>query len=239
MNIEWSSVPSELDQRLRDAGRLAAVLSPHLTVEEAYLLAKYAREIDNRALLAVGPVPVEGEDETFPGGFTIRAEKCPNRRGVEAVASHFAGELITFEQLLRQLGPQGIQAVWFSGGYGTDWNDQQTVEALRAVPLVIVQDLFASPVWEGATYQLPGAAFAERDGSYVNQTHRLQSFSWAVRPPSGVMVEGQLYWQLLGQAGMYNARRTLDDVAREIVDFSAATGPVPEVGIDLRMNQIV
>ena len=238
VNIQWSSIPSELDGKLRTAGRLAAVLSPHMTVEEAYLLAKYVREIDDQALLALGPIPQQGEDESFPGGFTIRAEKCPNRRGVELVVSRLAGELITLDQLLLRLKPQGIQAVWLTGGYQTDWNDEQTVEALRDIPLVIVQDLFSSPLWERATYQLPGAAFAERDGSYVNHAHRLQSFKWSIRPPAGVMVEGQLYWRLLGRAGMYNARRVLDDVAREIIDFAVAAQPVPELGIDLRMNQI-
>ena len=157
---------------------------------------------------------------------------------MELVVSRLAGELITLDQLLLRLKPQGIQAVWLTGGYQTDWNDEQTVEALRDIPLVIVQDLFSSPLWERATYQLPGAAFAERDGSYVNHAHRLQSFKWSIRPPAGVMVEGQLYWRLLGRAGMYNARRVLDDVAREIIDFAVAAQPVPELGIDLRMNQI-
>ncbi len=58
--------------------------------------------------------------------------------------------------------------------------------------LLIVQDLFDSPLWRRATYQLPGASFAERAGSYVNFNDRLQSFDWAIRPPAGVWVEGPL-----------------------------------------------
>ena len=58
-------------------------------------------------MLALGPVPVRGEDQTFkpdqtkgrtgdtsfvvPRPFTIHAEKCPNRRGVEAILEHFQG----------------------------------------------------------------------------------------------------------------------------------------------------
>ena len=105
-----------------------------------------------------------------------------------------------------------------------------------AVELVIVQDLFASPVWNQATYQLPGAAFAEREGSYVNRVDRLQSFRWAIRPPAGVIVEGPLSWQLLGMPGMYNARHVLDEVARENIYFSAVADAVPEGGIDLKVN---
>src|SRR5437762_2529109 len=39
--IDWSHLASEMDQKLRKAGRLAAVVSPNLTVEEAFLLCMY------------------------------------------------------------------------------------------------------------------------------------------------------------------------------------------------------
>ena len=104
--------------------------------------------------------------------------------------------------------------------------------------MVVVQDMFESPLWSVATYQLPGAGFAERAGSYVNFADRLQSFDWAIRPPAGVWIEGQLYWTMLGRRGLYNARAGADEVAKEIIAFSAAAGEIPLVGIDLRVNQL-
>jgi predicted molibdopterin-dependent oxidoreductase YjgC len=84
---------------------------------------------------------------------------------------------------------------------------------------------------------LPGAAFAERDGSYVNRGDRLQSVPWAVRPPAGVRPEGPLFWEMLSKEGLYDARAVLAEVAAEILCFSAAAGgEVPEVGIDLKVN---
>jgi predicted molibdopterin-dependent oxidoreductase YjgC len=102
--------------------------------------------------------------------------------------------------------------------------------------LVIVQDMFASPLWHVATYQLPGAGFAERSGSYVNYKHRLQSFKWAIRPPAGVWVEGQLYWNMLNLRGLYNPSTVLREIAATITAFSAATGEISAIGIDLRAN---
>src|SRR4051794_28141900 len=77
----------------RDGAAVAAVLSPFLTCEEAYLLGKFIKGLSPQARLALGPVPVIGEDDPSPKDrrgrpiqpvkFTIRAEKCPNRRGVE------------------------------------------------------------------------------------------------------------------------------------------------------------
>jgi len=237
--IEWSPLVKQLNEGFSaGAGRLAAAVSPHLTVEEAWLLCQWIRQRDSEALLVLGPVPVEGEDERFPTGFTIRAEKCPNRRGVEEVLSHFAGRVAPFEELLTAAETGNIDAAWISGGYTSDWIDQASAQRLRGAKTLVVQDLFASPVWDVADYQLPGAAFAEREGSYVNHADRLQSFAWAIRPPSGVQTEGRLYWQLSGKAGLYSARRVLDEVARQIGYFALATEPIPPIGIDLKLNRL-
>lgn len=234
--IEFSQAIAELGSRFDEQakrGRLAAVLSPFLTVEEGFLLSRWIRSRDADALLAVGPVPVEGQDETFKSGFTIRAERSPNRLGIEAIVRHPRGELATWEDVLAEAEAGRLSGVWITGGYPKPWVDEAAAEKLAAVPLVVVQDLFASPLWEIATYRLPGAAFAEREGSYVNAKHRLQSADWAVRPPAGARVEGSVYWQLLGLPGLYKARRVLDDLAATIAYFAPAGEVVPETGVQL------
>ncbi len=64
-NIEWSQIPQLLETALRSAGRLAAVLSPHLTVEEAYLLATYIRSLDEKALLRARTSSARGRGRTL------------------------------------------------------------------------------------------------------------------------------------------------------------------------------
>jgi NADH-quinone oxidoreductase subunit G len=238
VSVEWHQLVEELPAKLKAAGHLAAVLSPHLTVEEAYLLAKFIRGLDPSAVLALGPVPVEGADERFKNGFTIRAEKCPNRRGVEAVLGHFAGKIVEFADFVAGLDSGEIGGVWISGGYKSPWIDEPTAGRFAGLKQLVVQDMFESPLWKRATYQLPGAAFPERDGSYVNHADRLQSAPWAIRPPSGAWVEGQLYARLLGLGAMYNARKVLSEVAATIPYFAVAASEIPDVGIDLKLNQI-
>jgi NADH-quinone oxidoreductase subunit G len=215
---------------------LAAVISPFVTVEEAYLLCKLIRGIDREALLAMGPVPVIGEDERFPKGFRISAEKCPNRRGVEAIISHFAHRSLSFDDLLAEIDRGAVQGAWVAGGYKEPWVDEATARRFEKLKLLVVQDLFPSPLSERATYVLPGAAYAERDGSYVNRVDRLQSAPWAIRPPLGVRTDGSLLWEMSGRKGLYSARTVLEEIARECLFFSAINGPVPETGIDLRGN---
>ncbi len=212
VELDWSSLPDELGSRLGHVGgRLAAILSPMLTVEEAYLLARFLRGLDSQAVLALGPVPTAGRDETFPGGFTISAEKCPNRAGVEAVLRHFTGRVTTFDQFVDQLGRGEIRAAWVSGGYKTDWIDPRTAARFEPLRLLIVQDLFRSPLSERAKYELAGAAFAERAGSYVNRQGLLQTAARAIRPPGGVRAEGTLYWELLAREGLYHAETVLEE----------------------------
>lgn len=232
----WNDLLDNLREQLRTVGRLGAMISPLLTVEEAYLLCKLIRVIDDDAPLALGPVPEVGENERFPGGFTIRAEKCPNRRGVEEVIAHFTRRVMTFDELLAEIDQDALQGVWVSGGYKREWIGRTTAARFERLKLLVVQDLFPSPLADRATHLLPGAAYAEREGSYVNHADRLQSVRRAIRPPSGVRTEASVCWELLGRKGLYNARAVLDEVAREILYFSNAVGPVPETGVDLKGN---
>ena len=101
-----------------------------------------------------------------------------------------------------------------------------------------MQDLFPSPLWSRANYQLPGVAYPERAGSYVNFAGRLQSFNWAVRPPAGNWIEGHVYWRLLGQQGLYNPRMALVEMAAEIPYFAAAADPVPATGVQLEAAEL-
>ena len=122
--------------------------------------------------------------------------------------AHFCGGKIkTFDDLLADLADRpnqsGLGQRRLSAAVARRRGGRSSSAALE---LLIVQDMFASPLWRAATYQLPGAAFAERAGSYVNFADRLQSFTWAIRPPAGVRVEGQLYWELLGHARLVQCR---------------------------------
>jgi NADH-quinone oxidoreductase subunit G len=234
VNVEWSEAPQQIDKQLRAAQNLAVVLSPFLTVEEAYLLAKYAKRINRNATIAAGHIPVVGDDEKFPNGFVIHAEKCPNRRGVEEIASRMNGGLMAWDEFLGNLATGEFDAVWVTGAYPDSWIDDDTAARFENVPLLIVQDLFPSPLWDRATWRLPCAAFAEREGSFVNYNDRLQSFKWAVRPPAGVMVEGRLYWRLLGEKGLYNARQVMLEVSGEMIYFAPALKEVPDLGMDLK-----
>ena len=154
---------------------VVAVLSPNMTVEEAYLLASFFKGLSPRTKLVLGPVPVVGEDDRYPKGprgespeagqtkFTIRAEKCPNRIGVEMILRHFEGSVQGLESLTNVEG-----AAWYVvGGYSFDWASDSVSRVISRPTLLIVQDILPSALSERADIVLPSASFAEREGTVV------------------------------------------------------------------------
>jgi NADH-quinone oxidoreductase subunit G len=249
-DADWSDVlpalRADLTQTVeRHGGRsLVVVLSPMLPVEEAYLLAQYARSLSPDVRLALGRVPTEGQDDAYPKTpsgqpaehpkFVIHAEKCPNRRGVEAILQSFQGSLLTFEQVLAELPAGEIQTLLLTAGYPRPWLAADEVERLARCPLLVVVDLLASELCARAQYVLPGAAWAEKDGAYVNQAGLLQRTERAVRPPSSARAEGRIFWELAGRPRLYVADDVRRELAAEVAYFAACqAGEVPELGLRL------
>jgi NADH-quinone oxidoreductase subunit G len=236
---------------LQDAaqrGNLAAVLSPFLTCEEAFLLAKYIKGLSANAQLTLGPIPVVGQNDTFPKDrrgrpiepvrFTIRAEKCPNRRGVEAILHHFQGEVIPFEKLIPAAGAGNFQAIYVAAGYPPrepNWITAEQANALSKAPLLVVQDLFATPLSEQAHYVIPAGAFSEKDGTFVNHAGLAQALQWAARPPREVRSDGQVFLDLLERRGLIHAPTLRQEMGREVPFFAPlASGELGELGMFLQ-----
>jgi NADH-quinone oxidoreductase subunit G len=248
--VNYQEILSELRRELATAAQLdgsavAAVLSPFLTCEEAYLLAKHLKGLSGELRLALGHVPVVGEDDTYPKDrhgrpiqpvkFTIRAEKCPNRRGVEEVLRYFQGEVIPFENVLQAAQEGRLHAIYLTGGYPPregSWVTEAQAEALRRVRLLVVQDLFASPASALARYVLPAATFAEKEGTFVNHAHLAQALRRATRPPQDLRTDGQVFLDLMERSGLVHAPTLRAELAREVPYFAKlAEGDIGEHGI--------
>jgi NADH-quinone oxidoreductase subunit G len=197
-----------------------------------------ARSIDSNAFLALGHVPIEGDDEKFPGGFTIRAEKCPNRKGVEEVLAVFGAAGKTWNDLVAHVAAGHADAAWITGGYPKPWIDEATAPKFAGLPCVVVQDLFESPLTAHATWRLPATGFAERAGTWVNIAWHAQSFRQAIRPPAGVWPEGRLFWNMLGRRGLYDPVAVRHQLADSSAAFAALGGEMPATGVDLRVRQL-
>lgn len=252
VSSDWDSVLTALRGALADAkspkstGRLAVVISPWATVEEAYLLAKYAKQVDPGAKLALGPVRTVGEDDLYPKDvhgnppaagkvkFTIRAEKCPNRLGVEAVLKHFGGSVVAFSTVLDQISRGEIDSLYVLNGDPEGWIGEADLQKLEKLKLLVVQDLLTSPAISKATYVLPGAAWAEKDGTFVNHNGLAQAIHRGLRGPEGSRPDGRILMELSGRSGLFHASTLRQEIGKEIAELAAlAVGELGEHGVSL------
>ena len=246
----WPGVLNETRHAIRsaiDAGadRFAVVLSPMMFCEEAFLLAKYVKSISKKVTLALGPVPVVGSDDLYPKGpkgeppapgkvkFTIRAEKCPNRLGVEAVLNHFQGEVIGFEKLVDRLNAKKLDGLYLVGGYPEPWIEEAVLSKLEGLSTLIVQDFMQSPLTDAASIVLASATFAERHGTVVNHAGLAQEVHPVIRSATDVRSDGRLLFELAQRTGMFSAAAVRKEMAKEIPAFAAFDGELGALGIQL------
>lgn len=222
------------------------VLSPFMTCEEAYLLAAYAKGKSPKIRLAMGPVPVVGDDDRYPKDvhgnnppiektrFTIRAEKCPNRIGVEEVIKHYEGKVSNFAEVLSAAKSGELKGAYFVGGYPSAWISDEDAKSFASLETLIVQDILPSPLTAIAKFVLAGGSFAEREGTFVNHAGLAQAIRPAIRPPGEARPDGRILMELVGRIGLFHAASLRNELAENIPFFrNLGEGELGEWGCKL------
>jgi len=212
---------------------IALMLSPFLTVEEGFLLATFIKSISPKSKLVLGPVPVVGEDDHYPKTrgsvapnvkFTIRNEKCPNKKGIEQIIKHFEGDVILVSDYLSKNTPDALFIAAGYQGEEVSWFDNTLLGLFKKVKLLISQDLFPSALTDVSKYVIPSAAFSEKEGTFVNFAGLAQELHWACVPLKQVRTDGQVYLDLLERKGLLQAANIRDEIAKSIPYFSRLAG---------------
>jgi len=227
--------------------RLAILLSPMLSCEDAFSLVRLALSIDPNATIGLGPVPIVGADKTI-SGFVIRAEKAPNARGVRRVANAMLAakgnttgilESANFE---REVASAAIGAVITTGNYPSAWTTPALVAAL-AGKFVIAIDTLPNAITAIADVVLPSATWLEKSGSFESATGRLQSFDQAIEPIEFARSEAQIGMDLAALRASVPAQKfNADGVRKELAKYAgldafstALHQPPPRAAVDSDM----
>ncbi|QOJ17788.1 MAG: molybdopterin-dependent oxidoreductase [Phycisphaeraceae bacterium] len=239
----YGAMKARLDSVRSQGKGVALMVSPMLSCEEAYLLGSLTLSIDPDAVMGVGPVPVMGEDRTFPGGFTMYAEKAPNARGVRRVLSQLTDTAHEYEGFLKAIGSSG--AVILTGNYPSDWVTPALIDALKGKTIILLDTLETALV-NIADVVLPGATWMEKSGTFENVKGRLQAFERAIEPIDFCKSEAQIALDMMalraGEPGAaYDApavRRTMAD-ALGLTEFTADLHvPSPEAPVEPDMVMV-
>ncbi|MBN1844329.1 MAG: (2Fe-2S)-binding protein [Sedimentisphaerales bacterium] len=205
------------------ADKLAVVLSPFACLEEQYLLSRWARGLSAQATLVSGPVFSADQDETFPGGFVIAAEKAPNRRGMQRVLDHFGGPRLIWQQLEQAIESGAAETVWVQGGHPwRHWCTGEQLALFRQAKFLIAQDILDSELTRQADVVFAGAAWAEKAGTFINDQDLAQSYQAAIEPAGAAVDDTELLWRL-GQGDLPFDRQRLQAEIADALGIKGST----------------
>ncbi|NNC88443.1 MAG: molybdopterin-dependent oxidoreductase [Akkermansiaceae bacterium] len=196
--------------RGRQRGEIAVIGSGWQTNEELFLLELLADTLDTDLLTLV---PRFGEAD----GKLVSADRNPNTTGAkilwetddpfvtldairEGVRSRKIRTLIVFyEDLLEDAGFRA--------------------EDLEQLDFLVSNHILPNPTAAASDVVLPGAGFAEKRGSMVNVTGRLQRLNQATQPPAGAMDDWEILRDLIAAlAPDYEKPHLLEDVFGAMAD---------------------
>jgi NADH-quinone oxidoreductase subunit G len=219
-----------LASRLREAGGggAAAVASPWMTNEEAWLLATIFKERLAGAPVALLSKKDRPDDVRFKSGFTVHADTAPNARGVtEVLTAALGGPPAPLEEIHAAARDGRLKSLLVFNGNPDPAGTSPDLDALGSVPFLAVADLFPGPLAALAHFTLPVAATAEKEGTFTSRSGRVQRLSPAVAPPGQAQSEWrllmELYRHLGGEPTFRSPAETFAHLAARVPAYSGMT----------------
>jgi len=115
------------------------------------------------------------------------------------------------------------------------------LETVQKVPILAVLSILSCPTSELADYIFPGASFAEKRGSMINASGRLQRLNKAIALPGQAMDDWQILVQLKAALGGGNGAHSIEDVFKAMAQASPtfaglSLSKISDLGIDLKLQ---
>jgi NADH-quinone oxidoreductase subunit G len=200
---DWRNAVAKVVDRVTAAGGASALrflVSAHASLEELALIGRIGGTLG---------VPEHGvaiswrrREKPQPPGvkFTIPPDDAPNILGAADLGFPIrrtpTGEA-DLAVLRKEIESGGTTALYVfdPGPEGSIGDVSWIVEARRSGALkhLIVQGVLLTPLAEAADIVLPGAAWIEKDGSFVNGQGLLQGAARAIAPPGEAMEDWQIF----------------------------------------------
>ena len=192
--VSWANAIESAAARLKGfaAGETAIIASGRMTNEELFLVRELSVVL-GQPLLSI--VPRAGE----PDALLVAADRNPNTTGAKLVlgVEDPASDLSAIREGVRRGGIKALIVL----GEDVMTDADFTAEDLESLDFLMQTHLLANPTASAADLVLPGAAFAEKRGSMVNLTGRLQRLNCAVEPPASAKDDWEILRDLIHALG--------------------------------------
>jgi predicted molibdopterin-dependent oxidoreductase YjgC len=125
---------------------------------------------------------------------------------------------LTISEMLDAAANGKIKALWMQGEdvAQSDPNQTHVVEALKALELLVVQEMFFSETARFAHLVLPAAGVFEQEGTFTNGERRIQLVRPAVPPPGSARADWEVIRDVANAMGAQWTHGTPSDVMDEI-----------------------
>ena len=229
---DWRNAISSAADAIKqfESSEIAIIASARLTNEELFLTQGLAETL-NIDTLNIATVERNGEAD----GKLISADRNPNTNGAKLILGETANRLSSIKNGLNNgsikalivLGEDLFEAAGFSH------------DDLAGVEFMISSHIIANKTAQASDVFLPGASFAEKRGSMVNVTGKLQRLNQAIQPTGNAMEDWEIIRDLTlainGETNdMYMIENVLKMIASSVSEFNGVTfSKIGDLGFQL------
>jgi formate dehydrogenase alpha subunit len=127
---------------------------------------------------------------------------------------------LTISEMLDAAAKKQIKALWMQGEdvAQSDPNQSHVIEALKALELLVVQEMFFSETAHFAHLVLPSAGAFEQEGTFTNGERRIQLVRPAVPAPGEARADWEVIRDMANAMGAQweykNSSEVMDEIAR-------------------------
>lgn len=108
----------------------------------------------------------------------------------------------------------------------SDPDIHHVTKALESLDFLVVQDIFLTETAQMADIVLPGASFAEKDGTFTNTERRVQRIRKAVEPRGEAKPDWQIFMELMNYVGYDKKYAHASEIMDEIASVTPSYGGI-------------
>ncbi|MAS95251.1 MAG: NADH-quinone oxidoreductase subunit L [Verrucomicrobiales bacterium] len=212
-----------------DGSEIAIIASARMTNEELFMVDRLSKHLK---VGHVDTVARKGEND----GYLISEDRNPNTNGVKLILGlDDPGSQI---EAIKEGIDQGRIKALISLQENLIDDAGFTAETLQKLDFFVHSYPLANPTADLADVVLPGACWAEKSGTMINVTGRLQRLNEAVDAPGQTLTPWEIVRDLIqatgGGNGIYSVTDIFNQLSAEVSEFDGITwGQIGDLGVPL------
>ena len=230
-SLRWKEAIAATAEALKaHAGSATAIIaSGRQTNEELFLTRRLAKTLGTD-LIDIRPRPQQGD------GFLVSDDGNPNTRGAQLLGVAPATPGSKLSEIAAGIASGRITSLVVIGE--NPLHAGLTEADLGKLASLVVIDILPNSATKFASCILPGSAAAEKRGSMVNITGRVQRLNRAVKAPGEARDDWEILSDLLKALGSENAS-SIEDLFKQMAAATPALaglnlGKIGDLGVDLK-----